>query len=501
MAQQIVHNTGVNYTLYYNALNYFKTIMQNHPSINAVTQGDITKLDTDEFSSYPLGNILITESNFGNNVTNYTIQLTVADKIKNKNNESNDRTNAQTIPFYRTDDTVDIHANTLGILNDLTSYTQRGVAGFEINGDINCTAFSDQFNNGLAGWVATFELTTHNDKNRCLFFLINPSGSGYQIQNCATSESYYAVLSSQVATGSVFSSTYPYTDTCYQVLQEVEEFDNWNLVNLPVLKTFPSCSYCTFCATGDIVRDGLIMAFDWTSFNQNGTLTDKSGNGYNANWSGSLTTSSNALEFDGTSSYIAFDINANSMYNSWKWTIDTYGIINDVDNASTFGSLIAYNFTDGSTPAWSFAIQTSGSTTPDLITYNNLVVTKDAPIITSLTLPHQFTYIGREKNLFGSPESEISLSMDTNHLSGSGSGRNIVLTRSFNGTQESPGTSSFSLQKFGGPGLTYESPFGPITWNALSGSIQYILYYNRDLTQAEVEQNNKFYYCNNPITS
>jgi len=176
MAQQIVHNTGVNYTLYYNALNYFKTIMQNHPSINAVTQGDITKIDTDEFPSYPLGNILITESNFGTNTTNYTIQLTIADKIKNKNNESDDRTNAQTIPFYGVDDVVDIHANTLAILNDLTSYTQRGVAGFDITGDINCSAFSDQFNNGLAGWVSTFTLTTHNDRPICLYNLY-PSGS------------------------------------------------------------------------------------------------------------------------------------------------------------------------------------------------------------------------------------------------------------------------------------------------------------------------------------
>lgn len=170
MSTQIVHNTGTNFSLYYNALNYFKTIMKNHPSIGAVTQGDLSKLDVDQFPAYPLGNILITESNFGTSVTNYTIQLTVADKIKNKNNESNETTNEQTLPFYGTDDTVDIHANTLAIINDLTSYTQRGVAGFEINGDISCTAFDDSYNNGLAGWVATFELTTHNDKNRCLFF-------------------------------------------------------------------------------------------------------------------------------------------------------------------------------------------------------------------------------------------------------------------------------------------------------------------------------------------
>jgi hypothetical protein len=258
MAQQIVHNTGVNYTLYYNALNYFKTIMSNHPSINAVTQGDITKIDVDQFPSYPLGNILITESNFGSNITNYTIQLTVADKIKNKNNESNERTNAQTVPFYGVDDVVDIHANTLGILNDLTSYTQRGVAGFEINGDINCSAFSDQFNNGLAGWVATFELTTHNDKNRCLFFLINPSGSGYIIENCVTEERYKAVMAEPVQIGQVFSTkTFPvwtpslqnYTGlSCFSVVDTFEGEDDYNYVNLQVLDLpyadYQTCDNC-----------------------------------------------------------------------------------------------------------------------------------------------------------------------------------------------------------------------------------------------------------------
>ncbi len=29
----IVENSGVNYTLYYNILDYFKTIMTNHPSL------------------------------------------------------------------------------------------------------------------------------------------------------------------------------------------------------------------------------------------------------------------------------------------------------------------------------------------------------------------------------------------------------------------------------------------------------------------------------------
>ena len=258
MAQQIVHNTGTNFSLYYNVLNYFKTIMQNHPSIDAVTQGDITKIDVDQFPAYPLGNILITESNFGGSITNYTIQLTVADKIKNKNNESDNRNNNQILPFYGVDDVVDIHANTLGIINDLTSYTQRGIQGFEINDDITCVAFADEYNNGLAGWVATFTLTTHNDKNRCLFFLINPSGSGYIIQDCISGDEYKTVLNGSGSIGQVFATNYvppqsqnittSYGYNCYTIVDTFDNEDDFDLVNLPILALpytdFGDCPNC-----------------------------------------------------------------------------------------------------------------------------------------------------------------------------------------------------------------------------------------------------------------
>jgi hypothetical protein len=240
--------------------------MRNHPSINEVSQGDITKIDVDQFPSYPLGNVLITDTSFGTSVTTYRIELTVADKIKNKNNESNPTTNAQTIPFYGVDDTTDIHSNTLAILNDLTSYTQRGVAGFEINGDINCTAFSDDFNNGLAGWVATFDLTTHNDKNRCLFFLINPEEAGTLIQNCDTGQQYRAVLSQSGSIGQVFATSFnpmanPATTNyssigCYTIVGTFDGEDSIDYIGLPILAfpftDFGDCAYCKLWTTPQI---------------------------------------------------------------------------------------------------------------------------------------------------------------------------------------------------------------------------------------------------------
>jgi hypothetical protein len=253
----IQHSSGINYTLYFNTLNYFKTIMSNHPSIEVVTQGDMSDFDTKEFPAYPIGNVQITEAIYGDTVTNWTIELTVADKIKNKNNDSTGSSNEQTIAFYGVDDTVDIHANTLSILNDLTAYTQKGVDGFEINDDIICTPFSDRFNNGLAGWQATFTLTTHNDKNRCLFFLIEEAENGFLITDCITGQDFSATIS--IGTGQVVGKVFAtYINAiqpadygnlkCFQVdrpLANVQwNFNNLPMINWPYPDGYDDCSEC-----------------------------------------------------------------------------------------------------------------------------------------------------------------------------------------------------------------------------------------------------------------
>jgi hypothetical protein len=230
--------------------------MSNHPSIEVVTTGDWWDIGEREFPSYVLGNIQILDVDFGTNVTNYTCTLTIADKVKNKNNESDPRDNKQIIPFYQTDDKIDIWANTLSILNDLSDYTQRSVTNFDIDGDIVCTPFADRFDNGLAGWTAEFIVTTHNDKNRCLFNLSNPVYLGYRIADCLTSIQYNATfnLSTGQTIGSAFATLI--NDTlpanygnlkCYSVGDGLEEA-NWDLTNV-VIQNWPvdnldTCDYC-----------------------------------------------------------------------------------------------------------------------------------------------------------------------------------------------------------------------------------------------------------------
>ena len=108
MGAEVVSNIGTNYTLYYNILDYWKTIMKNHPSINFVSQGDMFSIDTKEFPAYPLGNVMITKASMGEKDITYSIQITLADKVKLKNNESTTSANLQTIPFDGVDDTIDM---------------------------------------------------------------------------------------------------------------------------------------------------------------------------------------------------------------------------------------------------------------------------------------------------------------------------------------------------------------------------------------------------------
>ena len=124
-----------------------------------------------DIQTYYLNQLDNLNNQYTANTTDYEIQIIVADKVKNKNNESDERTNEQTIPYYGINDLMDILANTLAIVNDITSFIQRGITNCDINGGINCKQFEERFDNGLAGWVVTFTLTTHNDKNRCLFEL------------------------------------------------------------------------------------------------------------------------------------------------------------------------------------------------------------------------------------------------------------------------------------------------------------------------------------------
>jgi hypothetical protein len=268
------------------------------------------------------------------------------------------------------------------------------------------------------------------------------------------------------------------------------------------------------------------MAYDWTSFNSNGTLTDRSSNGITANWYGNLITSSNALQFDGTSSFITFPTaSVNSLANQWNWTIDTYADLVYVDNQNTeptggwVMNVIAGNYGDGftigsthlDTPVWSWGMYSSSvSQSSDnnfrLRVNGQLIVDNAYNITASLATYNQYSYLGKEINtasIFGGTGSFTTQSFNSEYVvNQQGDGLQNLFYRSFTANGQTTTYNTNGQLVFGGPlaTRTYSSIPAFFKWNPISGSVQYILYYNRPLSEAELEQNNKFYLCNNPIT-
>jgi hypothetical protein len=260
----------------------------------------------------------------------------------------------------------------------------------------------------------------------------------------------------------------------------------------------------------DIVRSGLLYAFDWTSFNGDGTLTDRSSNAFNATYSGSLTVSASSLQFDGVTSYIQMADSAKSgAYHSWEWTVDTFGSLytQPFTTSSYNGNIIAGNLgPKGGTPSgswnypfvtaqpyWQFGLYQSGSNSPQLTMYNDLTNQRNS--VTASLNSSQFTYLGVSGS--GGSGSTISTYYNTQQLPTTKS--NLLVTRVFDIGNTNEFNLTSSIQTFGGPRVNYTSPFGEIDFLPLSGSIKYIAYYNRPLTQAELNQNNQFYLTGNAI--
>lgn len=166
---RIYNNLDINYTVYYNVLEFMRQLLSLHPSVQRVTYGDTYELDMDVFPQYPIANIDITDATFGDKSTTYSVKLMILDKIHDKENTSSGSLNEETEDFWKHSDEIDIHANTLSVLNDLISFLKRGTTAFDIIGDVRCMAIKQEFPNNLAGWGADFLLQTPNEMNICLF--------------------------------------------------------------------------------------------------------------------------------------------------------------------------------------------------------------------------------------------------------------------------------------------------------------------------------------------
>lgn len=153
-------------TTIYDIIEKVKTNLRANPIVNTVTFGDISQVDLNKTTMFPLSHFLLGNAQ----MTEHTIRLTlsflfidVVDYSKEFN--SNDEGNRQ-------DDTnlVDVYNTQLQIANELISEFRRGDLyreGFQIAGEPICEPFKDRFENELAGWSVDLTLDVANNISVC----------------------------------------------------------------------------------------------------------------------------------------------------------------------------------------------------------------------------------------------------------------------------------------------------------------------------------------------
>lgn len=150
----------------YDIIDQMKTFLRNHPIVNTVTFGDITDVDLNKTTLFPLTHFLFANVQFTEHAMRVRMTFLFLDVVDySKEFNANDTGNRQ-------DDSnlVDVYNTQLQIANALVSDLKRGDLyrdGYQLAIEPVCEPFRDRFENELAGWSMDIEIDVANNISVC----------------------------------------------------------------------------------------------------------------------------------------------------------------------------------------------------------------------------------------------------------------------------------------------------------------------------------------------
>tara|TARA_R100001440_G_C2461223_1_gene109940 strand:+ start:109 stop:591 length:483 start_codon:yes stop_codon:yes gene_type:complete len=156
---------------FYNIIDTTKNFLLTGPFTNTVTFGDITDVDLDKETIFPLAHITVDNVQFNGPVAAFELKIMVMDIVDVNKNERED-------VFIGNDNTQDILNSQMAVLQRFYTEVTRGSlsqAPFQLEDDIlTAEPFKDRFKNTLAGWTCTLSLiipegssTTNGGNGEC----------------------------------------------------------------------------------------------------------------------------------------------------------------------------------------------------------------------------------------------------------------------------------------------------------------------------------------------
>lgn len=146
-------------TVYYDILETLRKELDNTGFINTITQGDISGVDIDKQNLYPLAHVVINSSSFVSATVNFNVTILAMDILDVSKEKVTNK-------FRGNDNEIDILNTMLTVLNRVFEKFRRDYQTLEI-GDAQNTPFVMRFENGLAGWEMTFDVTVPSNMMIC----------------------------------------------------------------------------------------------------------------------------------------------------------------------------------------------------------------------------------------------------------------------------------------------------------------------------------------------
>jgi len=148
---------------FYLVTNTIKDELVTNPSIKTVTFGDITDIDLEKATMFPLAHIIVENVTHTEKTMQFSYTVLTMEQIDSSKEYVNDL-------FLGNSNTHDILNTQLSVSNRLVTRLRKGQLyedGFQLVGDATCEPFFDRFENVLAGWATSFTLEIFNDLNYC----------------------------------------------------------------------------------------------------------------------------------------------------------------------------------------------------------------------------------------------------------------------------------------------------------------------------------------------
>jgi len=151
-------------TQVYDILDKVRDKLRDNPNVFTVTFGDISEVDLNKTTIFPLSHLTITNVTFDGSIINFTIRMLCLDIVDYNKEKYDDDI------FYGNTNLQDVYNTQLQVVNDIVQSVRRGSlfdSKIQLVGEPVATPFKDRYENELAGWGIELNVSMINDISIC----------------------------------------------------------------------------------------------------------------------------------------------------------------------------------------------------------------------------------------------------------------------------------------------------------------------------------------------